>query len=280
MSRRVHRYKRIARFQEWIRFLSGGSEAPLPKEFLVYIWDQMQRHGVTNPTDTWVGRQCSISITYAKMRCHSARVAALFGSFCPLCLSDIEREKIMHLFTQCSDVWPTVKKRAKEEMSWDRATFINYNFILHQLLIRIGCGKKAAAHTGPRLIRTPEILCQQQALWVYTCHELGWEPTGLTSSVLSKESMAVPLRRLTDPPPATAARPPSLSVAANPPLVQALKKARDDKKKRLALEASEASVKIKRKRWKRRAKPPPSPPPMTSGVSMKDTLKPSSLSWD
>lgn len=153
---RIHRYKRIVHFYEFIRFLQGHVVCRIDDADLKRVRDHLADTEITPWTVQYSLLKCGLQ-RYRKHRHYLAKVLS-GGEWQPVDISPDVLFQLMKLFKQINELW----SRQHKDIAGTRKVFLSYPFTYYQLCRKIG--REDLTH-GVRLLKSKKLLDKQHEYW-------------------------------------------------------------------------------------------------------------------
>ena len=193
-----HFYRRITRFREKIRLLSGESDVFIPPYVMKTLRSEHKRRNIATPSVKSVlfilkraGHPKYMESVRQILHALDTDGSINSRSLC-ITFTEDERSALDRRFYKCDDAWPRIKSDLYTKYKLPRITFISYIYLIYNFLI-LDCVYDKAALLVPLLLKTDDLLHRQQLIWRQFCKALDWEFIPIIGNALSsKEAVSNP----------------------------------------------------------------------------------------
>ena len=163
----AYAYKRINHFREWLSQLQGRENTDIPVEVYEKVLEELQKNRIHNLAELKPDKMRAIlrKTGYNSMYEHIPHIISKINGLPPPNISRETEEKLIKMFTMIQKPFQMYKTKK-------RKNFLNYSYVLHKFCELLELDQFLPYFP---LLKSPENLKEQDAIWKKICNHLHWE---------------------------------------------------------------------------------------------------------
>ena len=163
----AYAYKRINHFREWLSQFQGRENTDIPVEVYEKILEELQKNRIHNLAELKPDKMRAIlrKTGYNSMYEHIPHIISKINGLPPPNISRETEEKLIKMFTMIQKPFQMYKTKK-------RKNFLNYSYVLHKFCELLELDQFLPYFP---LLKSPENLKEQDAIWKKICYHLHWE---------------------------------------------------------------------------------------------------------
>ena len=163
----AYAYKRINHFREWLSQFQGRENTDIPVEVYEKVLEELQKNRIHNLAELKPDKMRAIlrKTGYNSMYEHIPHIISKINGLPPPNISRETEEKLIKMFTMIQKPFQMYKTKK-------RKNFLNYSYVLHKFCELLELDQFLPYFP---LLKSPENLKEQDAIWKKICNHLHWE---------------------------------------------------------------------------------------------------------
>ena len=163
----AYAYKRINHFREWLSQFQGRENTDIPVEVYEKVLEELQKNRIHNLAELKPDKMRAIlrKTGYNSMYEHIPHIISKINGLPPPNISRDTEEKLIKMFTMIQKPFQMYKTKK-------RKNFLNYSYVLHKFCELLELDQFLPYFP---LLKSPENLKEQDAIWKKICNHLHWE---------------------------------------------------------------------------------------------------------
>ena len=163
----AYAYKRINHFREWLSQFQGRENTDIPVEVYEKVLEELQKNRIHNLAELKPDKMRAIlrKTGYNSMYEHIPHIISKINGLPPPNISRETEAKLIKMFTMIQKPFQMYKTKK-------RKNFLNYSYVLHKFCELLELDQFLPYFP---LLKSPENLKEQDAIWKKICNHLHWE---------------------------------------------------------------------------------------------------------